>query len=406
MNISKKFLNTVDLREIGGERSYALRHWGVLFLVWTCLGLFMFSADAMQMVFSKNPIPWWQWQHLVIWIVGVYSCFSMTPLILWLGRRLSLERKFWIRRTVEHLGLAVVLGLFQFTIESEILAVIGVFPNITASFAANLSFLLVFDFHRAILRYWMILEIQYGIGWYRNLEEQKREALRLELRASQLEKQLSQAHLSALKMQIQPHFLFNTLNAIMVLVRQQESAEAEEMLSRLSDLLPCVLEDVNSQEIPLQRELEYIQLYLSIEQVRFRDRLLVEIKPDPEVLDAAVPHMVLQPLVENAIRHGIGRSSSAGVIRISAYRANDMLEIVVQDDGPGLSVAPSGKNRGIGIANTRARLNQLYGGVASLSLMNGKSGGMAATVILPCCLSPRGAGINLTETHAFQSLAG
>ena len=198
------------------------------------------------------------------------------------------------------------------------------------------SFLLIIGFHQAVLTYWIILAIQYAFGWYRRYEERKQEALRLELRSSQLESQLAQANLNALKMQIQPHFLFNTLNAIMVLVRQQKGREAEEMLSRLSDLLRCVLDDVNAHEVPLRRELEYLQLYLAIEQVRFQDRLKVEVTWDPEVLDAAVPHMILQPLVENAIRHGIGRSSTAGNVRISAHRANGILEMKVEDDGPGL----------------------------------------------------------------------
>jgi two-component system, LytTR family, sensor kinase len=124
-------------------------------------------------------------------------------------------------------------------------------------------------------------------------------------------------------MQLQPHFRFNTLNAIMVLVRQQKGFQAEEMLAHLSDLLRCVLEDVEAQEVSLRRELEYLQLYLSIEQVRFPDRLRIEISADPAILDAAVPQMGLQPIVENAIRHGIEKSSSAGKIQISATRVND-----------------------------------------------------------------------------------
>ena len=145
-----------------------------------------------------------------------------------------------------------------------------------------------------------------------------------------------QAQLGVLKTQLQPHFLFNTLNAIMVLVRQQKAGQAEQMLAHLSDLLRCVLEDVESQEVPLRRELEYLQLYLSIEEVRFQDRLRVEITADPRLLDAAVPQMALQPIVENAIRHGIGRSSAAGRIQINAIRVNGSLEIKVKDDGPGL----------------------------------------------------------------------
>jgi two-component system LytT family sensor kinase len=275
-----------------------------------------------------------------------------------------------------------------------------------ASYVATLFFLLIIGFHQAVLTYWIILAIQFAFGWYRRYEERKQEALRLELRSSQLESQLVQANLNALKMQIQPHFLFNTLNAIMVLVRQQKGREAEEMLSRLSDLLRCVLDDVNAHEVPLRRELEYLQLYLAIEQVRFRDRLKVEVAWDPEVLDAAVPHMILQPLVENAIRHGIGRSSTAGKVRISAHRANGMLEMKVEDDGPGLVAGSKEQSHGIGLANTRARLNELYGDAAYLSIEDREQGGVVATVALPCNILDRESQTVFMEAHVSHGLAG
>jgi LytS/YehU family sensor histidine kinase len=263
----------------------------------------------------------------------------------------------------------------------------------------------VTGFHQALLTYWIVLGIQYGFGWYRKYEERKREALRLELRSSQLEGQLMQAHLSALKMQLQPHFLFNTLNAIMVLVRQQKGREAEEMLSRLSDLLRCVLDAANVQEVPLRRELEYVQLYLSIEQVRFQDRLRIEVISDHEALDAAVPHMVLQPIVENAIRHGIGCRSSAGMIRIRACSANGMLEVTVEDDGPGLAVGSPDQMPGIGLANTRARLTQLYGAEACLVVENGADSGVVATVNLPYRILSTPSDSGFRETYAVQSAA-
>jgi len=311
-----------------------------LFLVWTVLGLFMFSQGIVQKLISNDTNPWWH--YLLSWMIGVYVWFLLTPLVLWLGHHFPLERKHWIRRTLTHMVLAIFVVLIQLATESAILRAAHVFPSIMTSYATTVIFLFIIGFHQSVLTYWTILGVQYGFGWYRRYQERKQEALRLELRSSQLESQLMQAHLSALKMQLQPHFLFNTLNAIMVLVRQQKGHEAEEMLGRLSDLLRCVLDDVDAQEISLRREFEYLQLYLSIEQVRFQDRLQVEIAADPEVLDAAVPQMILQPLVENAIRHGIGRSMSAGRIRISACLENAALELKVQDDGPGLT--PAGSN--------------------------------------------------------------
>lgn len=380
------------------------RRYTACFLAWTVLALFMFSQGMVQKVAGHDPYPWWH--HLMGFMVGCYVWFLLTPVILWLGRRFPFERKHWIRRMATHLALGVVVVMVQLVCESAILHWIGVFPAIMTSFSTTLSFLLVIGFHQAYLMYWIIQGIQYGFGWYRRYEERKQEALRLELHSSHLESQLVQAHLSALKMQIQPHFLFNTLNAIMVLVRQQKGREAEEMLSRLSDLLRCVLEDVNAQEVPLHRELEYLQLYLSIEQVRFQDRLRVEIVSDPEILDAAVPHMVLQPLVENAIRHGIGRSSSAGRIRISACRVDGMLEIKVQDDGPGLAPGDPGQTRGIGLANARARLSQLYGDAARLSVENDAQSGVAAMVVMPCHILASTTDADWMETHAIHGIAG
>lgn len=387
-----------------------LRTYAAFFLVWTALGLFFFSQGMVQKVVSNDPNPWWH--HLASWMVGVWTWFLLTPTILRLGRRFPLERKHWVRVASVHLVLSVAVSLGQLAGEAAILRGLKLFPAIMTTYTATLTFLLVIGFHQGVITYWGILAIQFGFDWYARYEERRKEALRLELRSSQLESRLMQAQLSALKMQLQPHFLFNTLNAIMVLVRQQKGREAEEMLGRLGDLLRCVLDDVDTQEIPLRRELEYLELYLSIEEVRFQDRLRVEIAADPEVLDAAVPHMVLQPIVENAIRHGIGRSLSAGRIRISACRVNGAsgigaVEIKVQDDGPGLAPAGTGQVRGIGLANTRARLAQLYGDAAHLSVENNEPCGVLATLVLPCRLLVPGAdAAELMETHAVHRVAG
>jgi sensor histidine kinase YesM len=357
-----------------------------------------------QRLFEKDPNPWWH--YLVSWLVGVYVWMLLTPAVLWLGRRFPFEREHWVRRILTHLALALAVALIQLTIESAILHQIGIFPAIMPTFAATFAFLLIIAFHQAFLMYWMLLAVQYGFLWYRKYVEGKQAALRLELRSAQLESQLTRAHLSALNMQLQPHFLFNTLNAIMVLVRQQKNREAEEMLGGLSDLLRCVLDDVDAQEVSLGRELEYVRLYLAIEQVRFQDRMSVEMAVDPDVIDAAVPHMVLQPIVENAIRHGIGGSSAAGKIRIAARRVNDALEMKVQDDGPGLAAANAGQTRGIGLTNTRARLQQLFGEAASLTVENDEQRGVIATIVLPFRPAETGPDANWIENDAVHQLAG
>jgi two-component system LytT family sensor kinase len=382
-----------------------LRRYPLYFLIWTVLGLFFFSQGLTEKWFSHDPNPWWH--HLLSWLTGVYLWALLTPGVLWLGRRFPIERPKRVRRVALHFLFSVLISVLQLVVESAILPRFGVFPALMGTFASTFAFLLVIGFHSGVTTYWALLGVQYGIGYYERYQERTREALRLELRTSELQSQLMQAQLGVLKMQLQPHFLFNTLNAIMVLVRQQKARQAEQMLAHLSDLLRCVLEDVEAQEVPLRRELEYLQLYLSIEQVRFQDRLRVEITADPNILDAAVPQMALQPIVENAVRHGIGRSSSAGRITISATRANDTLELRVEDDGPGFpspgSVADdSPSNKGIGLANTRARLQQLYGAQGRLQTENDPRGGARVTMVLPYHVVQGSSEPEVMEVHALH----
>ena len=370
---------------------------GVYFLAWTAAGLFYFSQDLSRRLLFGDPTPWWH--PLVSWLAGVYLLAALTPVALWLGRRFPFERRKWLRRTLLHLQLSVVFAIVHLALESAVLTPMGLFPGLMdQGFVATFAFLMIIGFHGDVLSYWTILGIQYA---WRRYQERRRQAMQLELQASELQTRLVQAQLSALKGQLQPHFLFNTLNAIMVLVRQGKAGQAEEMLARLSDLLRSVLEDVEAQEVPLRRELESLRLYLDIEQVRFQDRLRVEIDVEPEALDAAVPHLGLQPIVENAIRHGIGRRSAAGSLRISAARVGESLEIQVRDDGPGLPPGGAGSN-GIGLANTRARLQQLYGDAARLTLENGPQGGAVATVVVPYRAEPGMTSVERMEVHALE----
>ncbi|HWR16309.1 MAG TPA: histidine kinase [Terriglobales bacterium] len=185
-------------------------------------------------------------------------------------------------------------------------------------------------------------------------QEMQRRALNEERLATRL----ASAELQVLKMQLQPHFLFNTLNTIYNLA-PQNSRKAQLMISRLSNLLRLSLDHVSSNMVPLQEELEFLDSYLDIEKTRFEERLKVIKEVTPEVLDAAVPNLLLQPLVENAIRHGISKKASGGTIEIRAARIGDRLKITITDDGR--PPAPSAHSSGIGLANTRARLSQLFG---------------------------------------------
>lgn len=368
-----------------------LRTYALYFLAWTAMGLFFFTQSIWQKLFTREPTP--LSHYLVSWLTGVYIWALMTPGVLWLGRRFPIQRKNWPRRTALHLLLSLGVSVVQLAWESAVLPQFGVFPSVMTTFGSTFLFLLIIGFHNGVATYWTILGIQAGFRYYRGYQER-------ELHAAELKTQLARAQLSALKMQLQPHFLFNTMNAIMVLVRQQKGRQAEEMLARFSDLLRCVLEDVETQEVPLRRELEYLELYLAIEQVRFQDRLQIEFSVDPAVLDAALPHMGLQPIVENAVRYGIGRSSAAGKIRIGACRVDEALEVTVEDDGPGLPTVDSAQGLGIGLSNTRARLDQLYGDSARLTVENGKQGGVVATMVVPYHVAPGDPETEAMEMHA------
>ncbi|HKR60605.1 MAG TPA: histidine kinase, partial [Pyrinomonadaceae bacterium] len=252
------------------------------------------------------------------------------------------------------------------------------------SFGSTFTSVFTIDFHINVLIYFAILCVALALDYYRKYRERELKALQLEAKSSQLKAQLAQAHLSALKMQLHPHFLFNTLNTIVVLIRKRRDQEAEDMLTGLSELLRYALDNMGVQEVTLRRELEFIDRYLDIEQVRFNDRLKIQTRIDDEVLDALVPNLVLQPLVENAIRHGVGKRADAGLIEIRAKREDGHLHIRIRDDGPGLSKGGANPNgKGIGIANTRARLQRLYGVEQKLDLDAADGGGTVVALQIP-----------------------
>ena len=367
-----------------------IRPWAFYFLAWTLVGLIYFAQNVTRRFYWEDPNPW---QDLRYWSANIYISALLTPLIVWAGRRWPLERQRIGRLLALHFLLSIGWALSRLSLEAAFHLSWNEFwpiqPPVT--FKSEVTLLFIFGFHTAVVAYWVVLSIQTAIRNESLFQERAQAVLRSDLRASQLETQVAQARLGALKAQLQPHFLFNTLNAIVVLVRQQKGQQAEETLARFSDLLRAVLADMDAQEVTLQRELEYLRLYLSIEQLRFSDRLHVDIDVDPELLDAAVPHMALQPIVENAIRHGIGARASPGAIRIHGRRirdeSGDHLQVSVRDDGPGFGAkcasSGPGSGLGLGLANTRARLKQLYGEGAELRAESPEGGGALVTLVLP-----------------------
>ena len=358
-----------------------LRPWALYFLAWTLVGLIYFGQNVTRRFYWEDPNPW---QDLRYWTANIYIAALLTPLIVAAGRRWPLDRERLARLIGLHFALSIGWATLKLCLEAAFHLSWNEFwpikPPITLK--GEVSLLFIFGFHTSVVAYWVVLSIQTAYRNYARFQERARAALRSDLRASQLETQVMQARLGALKAQLQPHFLFNTLNAIVVLVRQQKGQQAEETLARFSDLLRAVLADMDAQEVTLARELEYLKLYLSIEQLRFSDRLRVDIQVDPDLLDAAVPHMSLQPIVENAIRHGIGNRATPGVIEIRAARNGDALSVSVRDDGPGFRGAAD-HGMGLGLANTRARLKQLYGEGSELRTETAPGGGAKVTMMLP-----------------------
>jgi len=329
---------------------------------------------------NQAPNPWYRLflEQAIVW----YPTALLAPAILWCGRRFRLERANWPWMLLLHLGLTLVYDVAQTLIAMPLFMLVWPNEPMTVSFFQVTLQRIVGRIPSCLIIYWLILGTGYAFEYYRRYREEQRQAAQLVLRASQLEARLVQAQLQTLRMQLQPHFLFNTLHAVSALMEDDIKA-ARRMIARLSELLRLTLEQSGQQEVTLQQELEVLERYLEIEQIRFQDRLQVEMKIDPETLRAHVPHLILQPLVENAIRHGIAPLSSAGRIEIKATRQDGMLELFVRDDGPGLPDGEAAFKEGIGLANTRARLEQLYGLKHRLEIGNAPGGGLLVTISLP-----------------------
>ncbi len=359
----------------GANRQLWLQHWWVQALIvlaiWTVPGLIDIAQSFFFHALRGNQVP--LWYLLLAGVADWYVWALLTPFIVWTARRYPLERLDW-RRVVLHAGASVGSALIVLSVTVPLVLMMPDGPvrgerTVPELLYANLVGKIVFY----VLTHWLILGITHGLIYYRKFRER-------ELRALQLETELVQTQLQMLKMQLNPHFLFNTLHAISALMHRDVEL-ADRMLARLGDLLRGTLDNVGTQEVTLRQELEFIEPYLEIEQARLGPRLAVRFDIDPNTLDALVPNMLLQPLVENAVRHGLAPQTSPGLVEVRTGRDGPHLHLQVRDTGIGLCPGPL--KEGVGLGNTRRRLQHLYGTEQRLEISPGQGGGTVVVVVVP-----------------------
>jgi two-component system LytT family sensor kinase len=303
----------------------------------------------------------------------------LTVPIVWLAHRFTISSSERASRLLFFLAVGVLLAILVDTISSQFRAHLlppppgrpprGMFTNIIR-----------FEFLDDFMVYLAVLGAALARDYFLRYQARLEETTRLQSQAARLEAQLAEARLDALRTQLNPHFLFNTLNAVSTLV-ERDPRGVRRMIARLSELLRHTLDETDEQEIPLDRELDLLRRYLEIMEVRFQGRLAVTLNIAEDVRDALVPNLVLQPLVENALKYGATGAEGEGRVEVSARRDGDVVHLEVRDNGPG-PVAPS-TSSGVGIKNTVARLEQLYGTKQQFSLRAADGGGAIAEVELP-----------------------
>lgn len=340
--------------------------WLAVFALWTLLVVVFAVSSSLTFALSYQP-PRWRYT-LTMAATEWYVWAAFTPLVVWLANRLRPSRSRWWRLPMlAAIGLPVAFFKVTFT---------HVLRRVSDNGAAYFQ---ITDLVVQYLIYGLIVIVTYVWLHYRATQQR-------ELHTSQLEALLAHTRLQMLGMQLQPHFLFNTLNTIAELVHQQP-ATAERMIAGLSHLLRETLHAGLVDRVPVEQELQLLDRYVEIQRARFGDRLTVDVVVDERAKQALVPSLLLQPLVENAIKHGIGTRAGPGCIEILIARADSMLTFEIRDDGIGLRAVPV--KEGIGLGNCRSRLQTLYGpGNYRLDIANRTGGGAAVTIALPFQTAP------------------
>ena len=328
---------------------------GIGVVVWSIIGFLFAFEFYLSNYKSIKFISFWDVIGGFLREISFYAVF--TPLLLKFGSAYPFEFQISVKRFFRNFFIHLVAAFF-FAIICFFLQyfVYGITRGEICLDCFKLEVLLNPNYvHRGVIVYWGIILVGQGVEYFRRLNDEK-------VRVAQLSTQLSEAQLSALKMQLHPHFLFNTLNSIASLLHK-DAETAHRMIARLSDFLRMTLKNSETQSVSLDKELEFLDTYLEIEKIRFQERLEVEMRIEPEALAAQVPNLILQPIVENAVRHGLANVASTGRLKISAGRVDNRVFIQIEDNGPGLNGRRKRKTggSGVGLANTRARLEQFYG---------------------------------------------
>jgi two-component system LytT family sensor kinase len=353
----------------------SINKWLLIFGGWTFAAAFLAGHQSLQSYFSENPV---SFVSLLRWqLASSYGWFALMPLILWLTKKFSPEGELFHRNLSILISTGMFIILLQLAINALVLPALGYPPyRKFATYTDAFRFMFLTNFPWSLLIYFTILGSIFMTRYYRKARER-------ELRAARLESNLARARLQVLKMQLHPHFLFNTHNAISELIHKDPDA-AERVLTNLSDLLRISLEKLDVEEVPLEQELEFLKKYVEIEQTRFQDRLQLKMNIAPETLDAVVPNMLLQPLIENAVKHGITPLKRGGTIEIESAKKNGHLLLRISDDGVGIGDRCA-KNlvKGIGLANTKARLIQLYKNDQSMEIEPNRERGLSVKLKIP-----------------------
>jgi two-component system, LytTR family, sensor kinase len=362
---------TIGATGSGGPRWVAI--WLLAFALATPLAWSSVAFVYFGMLAAGRPLTFAH--SMVAGLPEWYVWAGLTPLVFSLGQRVRLERQQWVAAGLFHLVAGTVVALVDLALVTAINRRFGPTVSYVGPVFWDVYLKIVLRyFHYSFIIYWVIVAAAHAVRYYRTSRDREVEGIRLQA-------ELTQAQLATLRMQLQPHFLFNTLHTIASLVRDGRGEAATTTIARLGELFRQTLGNVQRNEVPLREELSFIEAYLEIEQTRFSDRLAVRFDVDQEALGAMVPNLSLQPLVENAIRHGIARDPRASRVELRAARRDGALRIEVRNDGP--AYTGNGSSGGVGLANTRARLQRLYGSAYRLDLLPDQSGGTVAVLEVP-----------------------